>query len=90
VKINRRSGLGQIDFANRDSVSGTVPAGLAVFHWGFCHKPGVKIPLPRKMAVYTRLNSCRAYTAIFLVANSVPVRYVNPPQALSAFTILWW
>jgi hypothetical protein len=40
--------------------------------------------------MYTRPKPRRAYMAYFLVANSIPGCYANPPQTLGVFTIQMW
>jgi hypothetical protein len=86
-----RSELGRIGSAAGKGVRGTVPASFAVFHWRFCRKPGVKIPLLAKMAVYISHKTRAKHTLPFLRARTpFPSATANPTQFRRAFTILLW
>jgi hypothetical protein len=63
----------------------------AVFHWGFCRKPGVKIPLLAKMAVYISHKTRAKHTLPFLRARTpFPSATANPAQFQRAFTLPLW
>ena len=86
-----RSELGRIGSAAGKGVRGTVPASCAVFHWRFCRKPGVKIPLLAKRAVYISHKTRAKHTLLFLRTRTpFPSATANPTQFRRAFTLPLW